>query len=321
MGRLFLASLLFFVYSDMFAARSQEPVVITTCRSFGARCDEQSKIALQNRFKPAGEQNCGDCDDINKVCANAVLSFDGIMQGDDGKIALEAFYPDGNSYKYFILFNFRENDSSAAVEYWASSSADFKRSTYAIAISDEDKAGYDAIFKSAEIAPSVIPAIIYSLANDMSLTDEPQLARRQFDLALLSILEAMGGGMKGYDKAFVKSDSWFDISKRMSALKILRDYVLDNPKLFNINPALDAEGRDFAYYMKKFSDEYAARTREQFRLECKDFNEAESPILDEDALKKAESFSKAFSCKKNSQSGKEPRFKSLRLKKPKSRRR
>ena len=302
MGRLFLASLLFFVYSDMFAARSQEPVVITTCRSFGARCDEQSKIALQNRFKPAGEQNCGDCDDINKI-------------------ALEAFYPDGNSYKYFILFNFRENDSSAAVEYWASSSADFKRSTYAIAISDEDKAGYDAIFKSAEIAPSVIPAIIYSLANDMSLTDEPQLARRQFDLALLSILEAMGGGMKGYDKVFVKSDSWFDISKRMSALKILRDYVLDNPGLFNINPALDAEGRDFAYYMKKFSDEYAARTREQFRLECKDFNEAESPILDEDALKKAESFSKAFSCKKNSQSGKESRFKSLRLKKPKSRRR
>ena len=72
MERLFLASVLFFVCADLSAARSQEPVVITTCRSFGARCDEQSKIALQNRFKPLEEQNCGDCDDINKVCANAV---------------------------------------------------------------------------------------------------------------------------------------------------------------------------------------------------------------------------------------------------------
>lgn len=318
MKRLFLAPLLFFACIDSFAARSQEPVVITTCRSFGARCDEQSKIALQNRFKPLEERNCGDCDDINKVCANAVLSFDGIMEGGDGKISLQAFYPDGKSYNYFIRFNFRENDPSAPVEYWASSSDDFSRSTYAIAISDEDKAGYDAIFKSAEIAPSVVPAIIYSLANDMSLTDAPQLARRQYDIALLSILEAMGGGMKGYDKNFVNSGDWFDISKRMSALKVLRDYVLDNPKLFNINPALDAEGWDFAYYMKKFSDEYAERAKEQFKLECRDFNAAETPILDEAAMKKAESFSRAFG---KLQSKKEPRFKSLRLKKPKSRRR
>ncbi len=316
MNRLFLSAILILGFADAFAARSQEPVVITTCRAFGARSDEQSKIALKNRFKSADEQCAtGDCDDINKVCSNAILSIDKTMQGEDGEILLRAFYPDGKSYNYYILLNFRENDPDAVVEYWASSSADFKKSTYAIAISDEDKIGYDVIFRSGEVAPQVVPAIIYSLANDMSLTDTPQLARRQYDLALISILEAMVGGVKGYTKDFVKSDEWFDISKRNLALKTLRDYILDNPHLLNLNSSLDNDGKDFANYMQKFSDEYAVRVKEQFALESRDFDPSKTPILDSEAFAKA----KAFTGIK--QVAKKSKFGNLRLKKIRTRRR
>ena len=270
----------------LFAARSQEPVVITTCRSFGARCDDQSKTALAGRFRE-GCKTCGDCDDINKVCANKILSFDGIMQGKDGVMKLEAVYPDGQSYNYYILFNAHENDAEREVEYWASHSPDFGRGTYAIAISPEDKRGYDAIFAAAEIAPCVVPAIIYSLGNDMSLTDAPQIARRNSDIALLSILECMMGPVKGYTKEFVLSGEWFDISRRMAALKELRDFVLDNPGRINLNPALDEKGKDFAYYMQKFSDEFEARTKAQFALESRDFDAAKTPVLDAEALRRA----------------------------------
>ena len=153
---------------------------------------------------------------------------------------------------------------------------------------------------------------------------DDEMAAKSYGYVLdtAKVLKLMGGKRVVFHPAAQGKVSREEaVAKTEERLKILRDYILDNPKLFNINSALVAEGRDFAYYMKKFSDEYAARTKEQFRLECKDFNAAETPVLDETALKKAESFSRVFSCRKNLQSGKEPRFKSLRLKKPKSRRR
>ncbi|MBR6388507.1 MAG: hypothetical protein IKS15_00060 [Opitutales bacterium] len=322
----FIFGVLICLSGAAFAARSQEPVVITTCRSFEARCDDQSKTALAGRFRE-NCKTCGDCDDINKVCANKILSFGGIMQGKDGVMKLEASYPDGQSYNYYILFNAHEDDAEREVEYWASHSPDFKRGTYAIAISPEDKRGYDAIFASAEIAPSVVPAILYSLGNDMSLTDAPQLARRKSDLALLSILELMAGPVKGYTKEFVLSGEWFDISRRNLALKELRDFVLDNPCRINLNPAIDENGRDFAYYMQKFSGEYEARARAQFALESRDFDAAKTPALDAEALRKARENFRARSAhlvgSAMSNSGNAPaqKFGGLSLKKKKSRRR
>ena len=322
MGRIFLSIFMLLFAGALFAARSQEPVVITTCRSFEARSDDQSKTALAGRFKEKSCATCGDCDDINKVCANRILSFDGIMQGRDGVMKLEAIYPDAHSYNYFILFKAHESDASRPVEYWAASSADFARSTYAIAISDEDKKGCNAIFSAAEIAPSVVPAILYSLGDDMSLTDAPQLARRNRDLALLDILERMVGSPRGYTKEFVQSPQWFDIAKRAEALRVLRDFILDNPRNLNLNPALDEGGKDFAFYMQKFSDEYAERAKAQFALESRDFDPAKSPAMDAEALAKArENFAcNAAECAKSGRKA-GGKFGGLSLKKKKSRRR
>ena len=323
MNRIILPIFFIALAGSLFAARSQEPVVITTCRSFEARCDEESKTALAGRFRENSCASCGDCDDINKVCANRMLSFDGLASG-RGVMKLEAVYPDGKSYNYFILFKAHESDASRPVEYWASSSEDFARSTYALAVSEEDKKGCNAIFSAAEIAPRVVPAILYALGNDMSLTDAPQLARRQSDLALLDILERMIGSPEGYTKEFVQSPQWFDIAKRMEALKQLRDFILDNPRNLNLNPALDENGKSFAYYMQKFSDEYAERAKAQFALESRDFNPEKTPILDSAALAKAEanfnSCAIRAECAKAAKNA-EGKFGNLSLKKKKSRRR
>lgn len=209
----------------LFGAMSQEPVVITKCKSFSARGDDQSKIALASNYRNREEScsNSGDCDDINKVCRNAVLKFEIVENAPT--FTLRAFYPDGQNYDYFIKIKAPKNAFNDTAELWASTTANFNRSTYAIAVKDSEKKGFLEIFRLAsdenKVAKDILPRL--NSADLKKLSAEEKLQTQKVELELVKIFEAMTNlDESGYTSEFVASDDWFDESLRTQKLEILK---------------------------------------------------------------------------------------------------
>ena len=273
----FIAAAFGVCFADAHAALSKEPVIITNCRSFGVRADSESKTGLAARFAGAVE---GDCDDINKVSANKILSVSGTMAGQNGVFALKAFYPDGQSYDHFILFK-AFKDPSRDTELWMASSPDFARSTYAVAKSETDKTRPYGVFSDSYVAPSVVPAILYSLGSDLFVSDDLVSARRNYDMGLIRIYESIVGGSEGFTSDFVQSEDWFDGEKRAAALKTLRDFTLANFANIKVDNSLDPDGKSFADYMKIYSDEFVKLAEREAELQGKKLELEKTFALDD----------------------------------------
>ncbi|MBO6102838.1 MAG: hypothetical protein J6P03_06255 [Opitutales bacterium] len=218
---------------SLHAERSKEPVVITKCRSFSARNDDQSKIALAGKFRRENSQRpCGDCDDINDVCKNTLLEVSG--DGFETVFKLRAHYPDGRFYDYFIKIAAPKNPFAEDAELWASSSADFGASTYAVAVSDSEKEGFYEIFRAAEGAEALAKNLLDAFAakGDISkLTSAQKLAAQKTELERARILEALSGVCGGGSASeFAASEEWFNPKIRAEKYAELRAKFLDNKK-------------------------------------------------------------------------------------------
>lgn len=250
--RIFLAILAAAIAAEpLFAARAKEPVVITNCRAFAARSDSLSRTAIAGRFCDSVQS---DCDDVNKVGFNQVVSVSGLGRSGGAIFEMRAFYPDGASYPYWLKV-VQPRETGAPCELWASSSPDFGRGTYAVAVSDADKAGFYSVFAEAACAPGVVPEILYSLG----FADIPDGALRARDAELLKVLEAVLGGSEGYTSEFAASAEWSDPQKRASALAELRDYIIENARYSGIDGSMAPGPREFADSLRRASDACMAR--------------------------------------------------------------
>ena len=269
--------------ADAFAAMSKEPVIITNCRSFAVRGDPESKTGLATRFVGSVET---DCDDINKVSSNKIISVSGTMTGRNGVFSLRAFYPDGHSYDHYVMFKASPNPARDT-ELWLATSPDFARSTYAVAQTDTDKTRSMEMFADSQVAPSVVPAILYSFGQDYFLSDEGAEARRNYDLGLIKIYESIMGGSEGLTSDFVKSDDWLDSEKRGEALKTLRDYTIANIGNINLDNSLDPDGKLFADHMKIYSDEFVKMAQKEKEFESTKIIFEKTFALDDSAYQRA----------------------------------
>lgn len=274
---------------SLFAEMSKEPVIITECRSFGVRSDSESKIGLASRFAEVK----GDCNDINKVNQNQIISVNGTLNGQNGIFALKAYYPDGSSYDHYILFKAFKNNPARPTELWMASSSDFSRSIYAIAKTETDKIRTYSVFSDSYVAPSVIPILLYSFGEGLWVRNVKDLeARREYDLGLLKIYESIVGGSEGFTEDFIKSNNWLDEEKRAAALKTLRDYTLANFGNIKVDNTLDAHGKTFADYMKIYSDKFVEMVKAEAELQGKKIELQNTFALDDATYQLAKEVSK-----------------------------
>lgn len=331
--RTLLSIIIAFSACEIFAAgMSKEPVIITNCRAFPLRGDEESKTGLASRF--ANVQS--DCDEINKVALNQLLDVSGISSGQNGIFKFRAFYPQSEacaipseaqeeeetgffqsiinfftfweseddkkddacpkaasctspdrSYEFYIMYKVFPSEPARTPEFWISSDINFAKSTYAIATSDADKAGSYYIMEEATVAPSIVPEIFYALAQDFCAEGVALEARRTYSLGLLKMFEFIVGGSEGYTQEFVQSPDWLDKSKRIEALKTLRNYMFKNFANIKIDNSLDADGKNFADYMKLYSDQMVEQTKRITERKEQKFNIEETIYLDDASYAKA----------------------------------
>ncbi len=272
----------FSLFAELFAAGDcgQQPVSITNCRSFPLRGDEESKTGLASRYA----QVESDCDSGNKVCLNIIKSAEGTIGGGNGIFTIAAFYPKGESYEHFVMFKVFPNKPEKATELWMATNKNFDKSTYAIAISDEDKEAPLRLFANAKLDESIVPTLLYSFGDDWNGDKETLEFRKNYDLGLLKIFEAIVGGTEGYTADFIKSEDWLDLNKRDAALKILRDYTLAH--LSNINFTF-GDSKDFADYLLSYSKQYETRLNQDAEINKDRANASRTFLLDEASFKAA----------------------------------
>ena len=158
--------------------------------------------------------------------ANKIIDVKFHKESVGADFKLEAIYPDGKSYFYYISIKAPKNPYSETAEYWASSTENIEKSTYAIAIKDSEKNGFLEIFRLAKDENEIAEEILKKLGTDLDkkLSPAQKISAQKVELELVKIFEAITGIIDGgYTAEFVDSNDWFNDSLRKEKLNTLKD--------------------------------------------------------------------------------------------------